>query len=266
MSYVLRDALGREYPIGEELQIGRDPANPVVVDDPLASRVHATLWEQQGALYLRDENSSNGTYVNDGRVQEVMLRPGDQIRIAASVFVVAVAQGSQPVPPSTSMGTTKRRSGCARWLLIGCLLSILGCAALGLGGFAAYRAGVLTPQTVLNLIGLGPGLLEVDNFRDDPIQLSILQLDAPADVTPTSVSLEVEPFDIRTVRIQDAGRYQIQFTSSSDGAELGACTLNVKSGGEYQFVTLPERIVIHDVKHPASVGTDMIVETSTLCQ
>ena len=87
------------------LQIGRDPINQIPIDDPLASRVHATIWEDGGTLFIRDEKSSNGTLVNGKRIQETRLRPRDQIQIGNSVFQVASvagarsAQPAQPAPP-----------------------------------------------------------------------------------------------------------------------------------------------------------------------
>ena len=69
MAFVLRDAQGREVPVVGRLQIGRDPINQIPIDDPLASRVHATVWEDGGTLFILDEKSSNGTFVNGKRIQ-----------------------------------------------------------------------------------------------------------------------------------------------------------------------------------------------------
>lgn len=88
MPYILRHIHGREYPISGPTQIGRETTNPIALDDTQASRLHATVWEQQGTLYLRDENSRNGTFVNGARVQEIALKPGDQIRIGNTVLTV----------------------------------------------------------------------------------------------------------------------------------------------------------------------------------
>ena len=128
----------------------------------------------------------------------------------------------------------------------------------------AYQSGLLTVDSALNLIGLGPGDVEVDNFRDEAIQVAILQLDAPADSLPMEVSLEINPFDIRTYRLQNPGRYGIDFSTSA--ADLGTCTLSVKSGDEFQFVVLPDGIVINPVDDPVSVGSDLVVATSALCR
>ncbi len=281
MAFVLRDAQGREVPVGGRLQIGRDPTNPILIDDPLASRVHATLWEEGGKLFVRDEKSSNGTFVNGKRIQETRLRPRDQIQIGNSVFQVAAVSAAKPATaaasarpvqpgqvaqPSAPAEAKKKGRGCGRWLLLGCLgLILAGCAA-AVGGYVAYRGGLLTPQMVLGLVGLGPADIEVDNFRDDTVYVSIVQLDAPADAAPLSTSVEIDAFDIRTYRAGQPGQYQIDFGTSSGAADLGSCTLSARSGDHYQFVTLPERIVINRVDDPVELGTDLIVSTSELCR
>lgn len=53
MVYALRDIHGRKYPLGMKLQIGSDPSNQIVLLDPQATPVHATLWEQQGSCSYR---------------------------------------------------------------------------------------------------------------------------------------------------------------------------------------------------------------------
>jgi hypothetical protein len=270
MAFVLRDAQGREVPVVGRLQLGRDPINQIPIDDPLASRVHATVWEDGGTLFIRDETSSNGTFVNGKRIQETRLRPRDQIQIGNNVFQVAVAareaQPAQPGQPPAPAAAKPKGRGCGRWLLAGCLVLILGGCAAGVGGYLAYQGGMLTPDMVLGLVGLGPAAIEVDNFRDDSVYVSIIQLDAPVDSTPLGATLDLNAFDIRTYRVGQPGRFQIDFGTTSGAADLGSCTLGVGSGDQYQFVTLPERIVINRVDDPVSVGTDLIVSTSSLCR
>jgi len=266
MPYALRDAQGHEYPVDAKMQIGRDRTNQVALTDPQASRVHATVWEEQGMLYLRDEHSANGTLVNAGPVQHTGLRPGDQILIGnTTLFVVQIGgpAGGVAAPPQPA-SAKKTGRGCGRWLLVGCLVLGLGGVVLAVGGFVAYQSGLLTVDSALNLIGLGPGDVELDNFRDEAIQVAIVQLDAPPDSLPMEVTLEINPFDIRTYRLQNPGRYRIDF--STGAADLGTCTLNVKSGDEFQFVALPDGIVINPVDDPVSVGSDLVVATSALCR
>jgi hypothetical protein len=47
---------------GMELSLGRDPQNGLVVNHPLASRLHARIFHRQGKFVLEDL-SANGTYV-----------------------------------------------------------------------------------------------------------------------------------------------------------------------------------------------------------
>jgi len=132
-------------------------------------------------------------------------------------------------PPA---GPKKTGRGCGPWLLVGCLVLGLGGVVLAVGGCLAYQSGLLTVDSALNLIGLGPGDVEVDNFRDEAIQVAILQLAAPPDSLPMEVSLEINPFDIRTHCLQNPGRFRIDF--STGAVDLGTCTLNLKSGDEFQ--------------------------------
>ena len=78
------------------LQIGRDLENDVVLDAPTISRFHAQL-ERTGQRYrVRDLNSSNGTYVNDHRVEgDTWLKQEDTIRIGPYRFVLGQDQLSQ---------------------------------------------------------------------------------------------------------------------------------------------------------------------------
>jgi ABC-type multidrug transport system ATPase subunit/pSer/pThr/pTyr-binding forkhead associated (FHA) protein len=63
------------------LTVGRSATNTIVVDDALASRVHAYLVAVPGGMELRDNRSSNGTFVNGERVSNTLLRPGDTVAI-----------------------------------------------------------------------------------------------------------------------------------------------------------------------------------------
>ncbi len=54
---------------GQELKAGRDPQLcGIVLNEPRVSGVHATLKLENGQLLIRDENSNNGTLVNNQRL------------------------------------------------------------------------------------------------------------------------------------------------------------------------------------------------------
>jgi pSer/pThr/pTyr-binding forkhead associated (FHA) protein len=76
---------------GQELVLGRDPVHSPVAGTfsrfDNVSRRHATLGiDGSGQAWVRDERSTNGTFVNDRRLQpgeQTSLRDGDSLRLAA---------------------------------------------------------------------------------------------------------------------------------------------------------------------------------------
>jgi predicted component of type VI protein secretion system len=74
--------IGTRYPLaGQNVTIGRVPDNGIQLDDFTVSRQHAVLVNQDGAWLVRDLASLNGTYVNNQRVDEAVLRHGDDLQI-----------------------------------------------------------------------------------------------------------------------------------------------------------------------------------------
>jgi pSer/pThr/pTyr-binding forkhead associated (FHA) protein len=66
------------------LLLGRGKAVEIRLGDPSISKVHCRLtWDGQ-PLTVADQGSSFGTFVNDQRVTQQPLRPGDVIRVGAS--------------------------------------------------------------------------------------------------------------------------------------------------------------------------------------
>ncbi|MFJ3973569.1 FHA domain-containing protein [Streptomyces sp. NPDC090021] len=61
--------------------LGRDPQGDVVIDDARVSWRHATIaWNGQG-WGLDDHGSTNGTYVQGARVQQIALVPGTRVHL-----------------------------------------------------------------------------------------------------------------------------------------------------------------------------------------
>jgi len=73
---------------GRPLTIGRAPDNGLVLRDGRASRHHARIDGRRGTLILADLGSTNGSFVNDRRVESVALGAGDRIRIGTTALVV----------------------------------------------------------------------------------------------------------------------------------------------------------------------------------
>jgi len=61
--------------------IGRYPSNTVVLADPLVSGIHALLEENESGWWIEDLGSTNGTWINDKRVNSSLLLAEDVLRI-----------------------------------------------------------------------------------------------------------------------------------------------------------------------------------------
>lgn len=72
------------------INIGRRRDNTIVLDDPRVSRHHCQVRYRFGAYVLYDLGSRAGTYVNDQRVLEVVLQPGDVIALAGVRLVYTI--------------------------------------------------------------------------------------------------------------------------------------------------------------------------------
>jgi diguanylate cyclase (GGDEF)-like protein len=87
---------GRKYTLGEgETLIGRDGECAIRLQDSRVSRKHARIAGQfdpkEGFRFtVTDAGSTNGTFLNDKRIGEAVLRDGDRLGIGYTVFRYAV--------------------------------------------------------------------------------------------------------------------------------------------------------------------------------
>jgi pSer/pThr/pTyr-binding forkhead associated (FHA) protein len=75
---------------GAEIRVGRDPSLcPVCLSEPRVSGVHATLKFEAGRLWVRDETSNNGTWLDGNRLMAGQWAPvstGAQLRFGPIEF------------------------------------------------------------------------------------------------------------------------------------------------------------------------------------
>jgi pSer/pThr/pTyr-binding forkhead associated (FHA) protein len=109
--YVLRGVSGavfsKVFPITGPVVIGRAAECDISVPADEISRRHALIKPTPDGVSVEDLGSSNGTYVNNRRVQQGFLNPGDELRLDAVRFILVapgmeMAAQSQHARPATS--------------------------------------------------------------------------------------------------------------------------------------------------------------------
>jgi len=69
--------------------VGRAPRADFIVDAALVSRLHCRLTASDEGLEVVDLSSTNGTFVNDKRVDKASLASGDRLRVGRVELTVA---------------------------------------------------------------------------------------------------------------------------------------------------------------------------------
>ena len=88
---------GRRFSLRSGRQtIGRGGDNDITVDDPSVSSSHAWIINQHGHYVIMNTLSTNGTFVNDKRIHEAILKHGDHIRLGQAEFVFLTRERGVP--------------------------------------------------------------------------------------------------------------------------------------------------------------------------
>lgn len=80
---------GRRFtlPSDGKARMGRGLDNELVIEDPRVSRQHAELYLRGNEWYLRDLDSTNGTFVNGYGIRERALESGDRVSLGGAELV-----------------------------------------------------------------------------------------------------------------------------------------------------------------------------------
>ncbi|NNE68042.1 MAG: FHA domain-containing protein [Pyrinomonadaceae bacterium] len=86
----------------DEVSIGRTPQADIVLEDPGLSRVNTTIFRDGDEILIVDENSTNGTFLNDERLTGApkLLYDGDTITLGSeTTIVVSFSAEAEQVDP-----------------------------------------------------------------------------------------------------------------------------------------------------------------------
>lgn len=79
---------GKNYDLADTpLTVGREDNQVIQILDQGVSRAHAEIFRLGEMCFIRDLNSTNGTFVNDVKITEESLKAGDEMLIGTTILV-----------------------------------------------------------------------------------------------------------------------------------------------------------------------------------
>lgn len=70
------------FDVASTLRIGRDPAQTdISIPELIVSKSHCTIYVKENEVWIKDNSSTNGTFVNRQRITDVKLEDNDVIML-----------------------------------------------------------------------------------------------------------------------------------------------------------------------------------------
>jgi pSer/pThr/pTyr-binding forkhead associated (FHA) protein len=93
--------MGRSHELNVDCTtIGRVEDNLFQIADPSVSSHHCEAHLRDGAVVIRDLNSTNGTFINDAQITESVLKPGQTLRLGQIELKLETGAGSPGPAPA----------------------------------------------------------------------------------------------------------------------------------------------------------------------
>jgi len=88
---VVRDKSGEHsYNLDGVVTVGRHPNNTICLRDVMVSKLHATISHQGNDYVYEDKGSSNGSFLDGGRISRYTLKDGDVIALGKAELIFQV--------------------------------------------------------------------------------------------------------------------------------------------------------------------------------
>ena len=99
----------------QPLTLGRTKEADIQISDDEISRVHCSFQTQRGDFVVTDLGSTNGTFVNDQRIEISKLKRGDRVRIGNTIFEFEIprTKGATTILRDVEREMAERRSHAA---------------------------------------------------------------------------------------------------------------------------------------------------------
>jgi hypothetical protein len=243
---------GQTFPLtAGEITIGGGEDNTLILADPQVSASHAriTYQAETGAYQIEDLGSSEGTFVNERRVEAAQpLRHGDVIRVGATIIDVQLEDtGLPPVAAGAALAAEEGEKPPSRHpVLIGLLvagligITILCCALVAgllLGGGGAPDVAISAPADNSQYAVNSEVLLQANASGANDIVLIDLMVDdvvvassASPEARGTSSLTVSEAWTFTTVGSHTVSA--VAYNSQGDESRPASVTVNVVAAGE----------------------------------
>ena len=130
----------KELPLdGDHLSVGRSTESDLMLNDDGLSRVHATIYRDEDRVWILDEASTNGTYINDVPVPPTgsPLANGDEISLGNhTTILISLRQRVTVRPEAPRDAGTTNSSGFSPLVAAGVGVVVVLLAAVVIGSFA----------------------------------------------------------------------------------------------------------------------------------
>ncbi len=174
----------------EGVRLGRSTRNDYSLNDNSLSRFHCRFYfEPDGALWVADLGSSNGTLVNGEAVQECRLKIGDMVVIGNTEIRVINAGGAAAADAGAKAdaelpGAALPLPDATPPAAVDLGLRPEPRAAQGLHGspFRAILLGLLVLMAILALIPWGRRWLQARQAAREPVEIALAEPPAPIEV------------------------------------------------------------------------------------
>lgn len=117
-------AFGKTFPVAKEMLVGRQQDCDIPIPAEEVSRHHARLKPTADGVMVEDLGSANGTWINGKRVQQGLLKAGDELRLDTIRFLLIAPGAEIPKAAATTVAQPAARSNAAG-VVIGALAALV---------------------------------------------------------------------------------------------------------------------------------------------
>lgn len=219
-----------------ETWLGRDPSCQMIFDASAAtvSRKHAVIRSVGADYFLSDNNSFNGTLVNDQRIaSDVPLYDGDEIRLGLGGPVVKFVCPGRPSTAGTALAGQRSFAGSSSDLAVKeggpktIVFKMDGVASASRSG-----KGGVSPQLLLSVTFGDSGIIRIGRDETNDIRLDGLQISKfHARLQRTASGIIVEDLGSTNGVFLNGSRINKAGVAISDEMQIGSFILRVDESG-----------------------------------